>query len=63
MIKSPITAPMLPKKAVSRIELARAISPRAAAAGVMVNTEVKNIPATKLPISFNSFVAVQNNRI
>jgi len=59
IIKSPITAPIPPKRAVSKTEFARAISPRVTIAGAVVKIEVKNIPAIKLPSSSNSFAEVR----
>jgi len=47
--KSIIIAPKAPKKAVERAGANWAISPKVTMAGTVVNTEVKNIPAIKLP--------------
>src|SRR3990167_5179403 len=44
--------------AVGSIELALAISPRVTIAGAVVKTEVKNIPAIKLPNNSSSCVEV-----
>ncbi len=55
IIRSPINAPAPPNKAVKNIELICAISASTTVAGATVKTEVKNIPAIKLPNSANFF--------
>lgn len=49
-MRSPIPAPIAPKKATSSTGLEMAISDIATAAGAIVITEVKNKPAIKLAI-------------
>ena len=55
IIISPIIAPIPPKRATKNNELSRAISTSTTVAGATVKTEVKNIPAIKLPNNSSSF--------
>lgn len=59
IIRSPTTEPSAPKIAVTKTELTLAISPSVTIAGAAVKTDVKNIPAIKLPNHFTSFVATK----
>jgi len=58
-MKSTDAAPMAPKNAVNQIGVTCAISPNTTIAGAVVNAEVKNIPAIKLPNNSNSLVDVR----
>ena len=58
MMRSPITAPIAPKMATKTTEFDWAISPKVTMAGAAVNTEVKNMPAMKLPSISSSLVEV-----
>lgn len=59
MIVSTITAPIAPKNAVDHTDVTCAISPSITIAGAVVNAEVKNMPAIKLPNNSSSLVEVR----
>jgi len=54
-----MTAPSAPNNAVSHSDPLMAISPNATVAGAVVNTDVKNIPAIKLPSNSCCLVEVR----